>query len=250
MVQQVHSPVDADEAIRQMVAIIVDGWDPVQVILFGSRARGDNREDSDADLLVVLDEVDDHGGLRLAMNNALDCTRMRRDIKLATPADIVRMATVAGTIERAAMVEGKTLHVRGRGDPVTDAVLQWLEIAQRDLRGAGNQMAADPTEPALACFHAQQVAEKSLKAALVAEGIDPPRSHDLNELRDLLPDTWEIPGTIAELKRVSEWAEKSRYAYDVEDFVDPTATWGISLAQAIHDAVTSELTRRGVIAEQ
>ena len=156
---------------------------------------------------------------------------------------------MAGTIERAAMVEGKTLHVRGRGDPVTETVLRWLELARRDFRGARNQMIAEPTEPALACFRAQQAAEKSLKAALVAEGIDPPRSHELNELRDLLPDTWEIPGSIAELSRVSEWAEKSRYVYDVEDFTDPIATWGIAVAQAMYEAVVSELTRRGVVVE-
>jgi HEPN domain-containing protein/predicted nucleotidyltransferase len=249
MVQRVQSASDTDNAIKQMVEIIVDGWDPVQVILFGSRARGDHREDSDADLLVVLDEVDDYGGLRLAIDTALDCTRMRRDIKLATPTDVVRMATVAGTIERAAMVEGRTLHVRGRGDPVTETVLRWLEMARRDLRGGRILLAADPTEPALACFHAQQAAEKSLKAALVAEGIDPPRSHDLTKLRDLLPETWETPGTTADLSRISPWAEKSRYSNDFEDFTDPTATWGISVAQAMYDAVVSGLTRRGVMVE-
>ena len=36
----------------QMVQAI-DEVDPDQVILFGSRARGDNREDSDVDLMVI-----------------------------------------------------------------------------------------------------------------------------------------------------------------------------------------------------
>ena len=36
--------------LDQMVQAIVDEVDPEQVILFGSRARGDNREDSDVDL--------------------------------------------------------------------------------------------------------------------------------------------------------------------------------------------------------
>lgn len=249
MVQQIHSATDTDQVIRQMVEIIVDGWDPVQVILFGSRARGDFDADSDVDLLVVLDEVEDYSRQRLEIEQALECTRTRRDIKLASPADVVRMATVAGTIERAAMVEGKTLHVRGRGDPVTESVLRWLELARRDLRGAHNQMVADPTEPALACFHAQQAGEKALKAALVAEGIDPPRSHDLNELRDLLPDVWEIPGTTTELSRISKWAEESRYEVDIEDFIDPTATWGIAMARAMCNAVVSVLTGRGVEVE-
>lgn len=254
MVQQAQSPSDTDDAvrqaIRQMVEIIVDGWDPVQVILFGSQARGDFHEHSDVDLLVVLDEVEDYARQRSDIEQALQCTGARRDVKLATPADVVRMATVAGTIERAAMVEGKTLHVRGRGDPVIETVLRWLEMARRDFRGARTLMSGSPSEPALACFHAQQAAEKSLKAALVLERIDPPRSHDLNELYDLLPDSWEIPATPEELKRISKWAQEARYEIAFEDFTDPTATWGISMAQAMYDAVVSELARRGVTVEQ
>ena len=39
--------------IDQMVRAIVDEVDPEQVILFGSRGRGDERQDSDVDLVVV-----------------------------------------------------------------------------------------------------------------------------------------------------------------------------------------------------
>ena len=39
--------------IDRMVQAIVDEVDPEQVILFGSRGRGDHRHDSDVDLIVV-----------------------------------------------------------------------------------------------------------------------------------------------------------------------------------------------------
>lgn len=39
--------------IDRMVQAIVDQVDPEQVILFGSRGRGDHRNDSDVDLIVV-----------------------------------------------------------------------------------------------------------------------------------------------------------------------------------------------------
>lgn len=42
-----------DALLERMVQVIVDEVDPEQVILFGSRARGDARTDSDVDLVVV-----------------------------------------------------------------------------------------------------------------------------------------------------------------------------------------------------
>lgn len=42
-----------DDLLNKMVRAIVTEVDPEQVILFGSRARGDAREDSDVDLLVI-----------------------------------------------------------------------------------------------------------------------------------------------------------------------------------------------------
>ena len=42
-----------DALLDQMVQAIVAEVDPEKVILFGSRARGDAREDSDVDLVVV-----------------------------------------------------------------------------------------------------------------------------------------------------------------------------------------------------
>jgi len=42
-----------DALLRRMTAAIVSAADPEQVILFGSRARGDARPDSDVDLVVV-----------------------------------------------------------------------------------------------------------------------------------------------------------------------------------------------------
>ena len=42
-----------DTLIGQMVRAVVDEVDPEQVILCGSRARGEEREESDVDLVVV-----------------------------------------------------------------------------------------------------------------------------------------------------------------------------------------------------
>ncbi len=42
-----------DELLDEMVRAIVEEVDPEQVILFGSRARGDTHEHSDVDLIVI-----------------------------------------------------------------------------------------------------------------------------------------------------------------------------------------------------
>ena len=45
-----------DDLLGRMVQTIVKEVDPEQVILFGSRGRGDQRADSDVDLIVVEGE--------------------------------------------------------------------------------------------------------------------------------------------------------------------------------------------------
>lgn len=64
----------------------------------------------------------------------------------------------------------------------------WYRTAERDLRVAA---VAIDIEPSLAAFHAQQGAEKALKALLVATTDDHPRTHTagrlIHELREADP---------------------------------------------------------------
>ena len=45
---------DIDAIVATMVERIADRFDPERILLFGSRARGDARDWSDVDLLVVM----------------------------------------------------------------------------------------------------------------------------------------------------------------------------------------------------
>jgi len=49
-------PIDlrVEQAIRRFVAMISRRYDVDQVLLYGSRARGDHREDSDVDVAILL----------------------------------------------------------------------------------------------------------------------------------------------------------------------------------------------------
>jgi len=57
---------------------------------------------------------------------------------------------------------------------------RWWERAQEDLAVAAHDLAGGFERAA--AFHAQQAAEKALKALLVHRGIVPPKVHDLMEL--------------------------------------------------------------------
>jgi uncharacterized protein len=70
------------EALPLVVAEVVAACDPVEVIVFGSVARGDDGPDSDIDLLVVFDHVD-RSDRRRRM------TDIRGAIKTFVPVDVV-----------------------------------------------------------------------------------------------------------------------------------------------------------------
>ena len=66
---------------------------------------------------------------------------------------------------------------------MNDLVAEWTEKAQGDFNVARREMRVRraPNYDAC-CFHAQQSAEKYLKAFLTLHKIDPPRTHNLIDL--------------------------------------------------------------------
>lgn len=81
-----------DALLDRMIRTIVDEVDPEQVILFGSRARGDARPDSDVDLLVIESKPFGAGRSRHAeevrLNRALAASPFARDILVYSRDDI------------------------------------------------------------------------------------------------------------------------------------------------------------------
>jgi HEPN domain-containing protein len=65
-------------------------------------------------------------------------------------------------------------------------ILEWVRLADDDL-GAATLLARSGRYPALACYHAQQAAEKYLKAVLTFVNQPVPRTHDLVRLYQLYP---------------------------------------------------------------
>ncbi len=102
-----------EEIIAQMTERIRRRYDPRQIVLFGSRARGTARPDSDVDLLVVLDDIGDRRATAVAIRRMLADLPVSKDVVLTTPGEIERRGGLAGTCLRPALREGRVLHERG-----------------------------------------------------------------------------------------------------------------------------------------
>jgi HEPN domain-containing protein len=63
-----------------------------------------------------------------------------------------------------------------------DLVRNWLEKARRDLMTAKNGLGSSDPFTGIICFHAQQAGEKYIKAYLVWQEIDFPKTHSLEDL--------------------------------------------------------------------
>jgi predicted nucleotidyltransferase len=97
-----------------MVKRLVERFDPEQIILFGSHARGTAGPDSDVDLLVILPVTGSKRAKQIEMRVALHDFDIPKDVIVATPDEVARRSNIVGTLIRPALREGKVLYVRNR----------------------------------------------------------------------------------------------------------------------------------------
>ncbi len=74
-----------------------------------------------------------------------------------------------------------------------EQVFKWIEIAEKDLILANHAFTLSSNVPyRLICYHAQQCAEKYLKAFLVSRLIDFPYTHSIDDIIKLCPPETDI----------------------------------------------------------
>jgi HEPN domain-containing protein len=120
---------------------------------------------------------------------------------------------------------------------------EWLAKAENDLTNAAHALKlgkACPTDTV--CFHAQQCIEKTLKAVLVLEGIDFPKTHDLERLLALVPAHLRPALTPEEQARLTEYATGARYP-GWEEISLTTARRAVATARRVRREVRRVLPR-------
>jgi HEPN domain-containing protein len=119
---------------------------------------------------------------------------------------------------------------------------KWLAFASDDLRAA-RLLLSDVNVPSrIACFHAQQAAEKALNAALVAESIPFRKTHDIIILVGLVPSKLSAGLAHVDFLAFQPWAVDGRYPGDLPDATPHEAVAVVDIATAILAAVDQWLS--------
>jgi HEPN domain-containing protein len=121
---------------------------------------------------------------------------------------------------------------------------QWMDYAEEDLRLAQHALTLSSGCPyRLIAYHAQQCAEKYLKAYLVYHLVDFPYTHDMQNLLELCAGKASWPESLDAAKNLTAYAITARYPGTVEVTRDD-AIRAIEIAttvkQTVHKALEGE----------
>jgi uncharacterized protein len=97
-----------DEVVRRIKAV----GDPYRIVLFGSRARGEARADSDLDLLILEDSDLPRYKRPKRYRQALLGLFPSKDIVVWTPQEVDEWKAVPNTFISTALREGRVLYER------------------------------------------------------------------------------------------------------------------------------------------
>ncbi len=214
---------------------IVREFAPLQVILFGSYAYGTPTEDSDVDLLVVM-PVPKSEFIRTAIEIRQRIPRrFSMDLLVRSPEEIAYRVLhndwfLREITEKGEILHGSNVHCsignqqvlrrgaisvntkKGDMNPLT---LEWIQKAEEDYNSAKwLQQSPSPVHNSI-CFHVQQCIEKYLKAWLQEANVPAPRTHNLEELLELIVPTlptWRV--WQPDFKIITAYAVESRYPGD------------------------------------
>ncbi|MDE0084596.1 MAG: HEPN domain-containing protein [Candidatus Poribacteria bacterium] len=211
---------------------IVREFAPLQVILFGSYAYGTPTEDSDVDLLVVMPIPKSEFRNKAVEIRQRIPYRFSMDLLVRSPEEIAYRVSYNDWFLREVTEKGELLHgsnahyniekpadtqnsIAKERECMNPLTLEWVEKAEEDYNSARwLQQSPNPVDNSI-CFHVQQCIEKYLKAWLQEANIAFSKTHDLQELLDLIMPIVSIwQSWKPDFKIISAYAVGSRYPGD------------------------------------
>ncbi|HNT34123.1 MAG TPA: nucleotidyltransferase domain-containing protein [bacterium] len=102
-----------EEKIREAVQRIAEIANPMEIICFGSQARGNANNNSDLDLMVVLEHVSDKVQESVRLRRALSGLIMGVDILVVDKARFDYWRDTPGNVYYEAVQDGKTVYQAG-----------------------------------------------------------------------------------------------------------------------------------------
>ena len=179
-------------------------FDPLQVILFGSYAYGTPTEDSDVDLLVVMEIPESETTCQASEIWQRIPYRFSMDLLVRSPKEIAYRVSHNDWFLREILERGDVLYEseefsynieNHRGvrykekDIINPLTLEWAQKSERVYAAIALHQQTEDPDFDIICFHTQQCIEKYLKAWLQEANIPHPRLHDLLALLGLIVPT-------------------------------------------------------------
>jgi predicted nucleotidyltransferase len=103
---------DGDDLVGDIVRRIVETAQPDKIILFGSRARGDARPDSDFDVLAIKESTEPRYRRSVLLYVALADVPAEVEVMVYTPEEIDEWWQVSQAFVTTAVREGTTIYER------------------------------------------------------------------------------------------------------------------------------------------
>ena len=195
MTSQPTAEYSHDPKARAVAKAVYDALRPRSVILFGSRARGDFRRDSDVDLLIITDaDRMDKDEYMLACDAAHAKSAEVYGARSLFGVDVLNMSAekfrhcrraknhVAGQAARDGVdMNGDRIPPDGQAPDNMPDIWQRIANSKRELRTLDILVNANADQEPIG-FHAQQAVENALKGWISALNGEYGNTHDLSDL--------------------------------------------------------------------
>ncbi|MCG9127720.1 HEPN domain-containing protein [Candidatus Poribacteria bacterium] len=237
------------EDIQATCDDIVREFSPLQIVLFGSYAYGSPSEDSDVDLLVIMPVEESEKRKKASEIQACIPKRFKMDLHVCSPEVLAYRITYNDWFLREITEKGEVLYEldgfylippEKKMTELNPLTLEWIEFAEGDYSVAIENQQGDNPVFHVICFLSQQCVEKYLKALLQENNIPFRRTHDLNELLNLILSTY--PSWKAwknKLPSLTTHAVDTRYPSDLPTETD--AEKAMEICNMVRDAIRTEL---------